>query len=66
MTTAFVTGPTGCIGAATVQSHWTTVYNEVGMSRKRDFSRIAASCHDRLEFIEGDIIARSGPEAFLR
>ena len=56
MTTAFVTGPTGCIGAATVQyllDHG--IQRVVGMSRKRDFSRIAASYHDRLEFIEGDI-----------
>ena len=56
MTTAFVTGPTGCIGAATVQyllDHG--IQRVVGMSRKRDFSRITASYHDRLEFIEGDI-----------
>ncbi|MEL0096042.1 MAG: NAD-dependent epimerase/dehydratase family protein [Planctomycetaceae bacterium] len=56
MTTAFVTGPTGCIGAATVEyllDHG--VDRVVGMSRKRDFSRIAGQYHDRLEFMEGDI-----------
>tara|TARA_B100000945_G_scaffold318118_1_gene322290 strand:- start:910 stop:1902 length:993 start_codon:yes stop_codon:yes gene_type:complete len=55
-TTAFVTGPTGCIGAATVQyllDHG--VQRVVGMSRKKDFSRLNPEYHDRLEFIEGDI-----------
>ena len=59
MTTAFITGPTGCIGAATVQyllDHG--VQHVVGMSRKKDFSRLEPEYHDRLEFIEGDITVR--------
>ena len=59
MTTAFVTGPTGCIGAATVQyllDHG--VQHVVGMSRRKDFSRLEPEYHDRLEFVEGDITLR--------
>ncbi len=59
MTTAFVTGPTGCIGAATVQyliDHG--VEHVIGMSRKRDLSRIDPEYHDRIKFIEGDITNR--------
>ena len=65
MATAFVTGPTGCIGAATVQyllDHG--IDRVVGLSRKKDLSRIHPAYRDRLEFIEGDITSLQQVEAF--
>jgi len=56
MTTVFVSGPTGCIGAATVAyllDHG--VERVVGFSRRRDLQRIDPQYHDRLDFVEGDI-----------
>jgi nucleoside-diphosphate-sugar epimerase len=56
MDTVFVTGPTGCIGAATVAyllDHG--VERVVGFSRRRDLQRIDPQYHDRLDFVEGDI-----------
>ena len=56
MTTLFVSGPTGCIGAATVAyllDHG--VDRVVGFSRRRDLGRIDPQYHGRLDFIEGDI-----------
>jgi nucleoside-diphosphate-sugar epimerase len=56
MTTLFVSGPTGCIGSATVAyllDHG--VDRVVGFSRRRDLGRIDPQYHDRLDFIEGDI-----------
>ena len=56
MTTVFVTGLTGCIGAATVAyllDHG--VSRVVGFSRRRNLERIDPQYHDRLDFIEGDI-----------
>lgn len=59
MKTAFVTGPTGCIGAATVQYLLDSgIERVVGMSRKRDLSRIDPQYRDRIDFIEGDITDR--------
>jgi len=52
----FVSGPTGCIGAATLAwllDHGATQI--VGFSRNQDFSRIDASYQDRISLIEGDI-----------
>lgn len=56
MTTVFVSGPTGCIGAATV-SHLleSGVDDVVGFSRREDFSRIPERYHDRIRFTAGDI-----------
>ncbi len=56
MTTVFVSGPTGCIGAATV-GHLLDegVQRVVGFSRREDFSRIPARYHDRIQLVQGDI-----------
>ena len=73
--TAFVTGPTGCIGAATVAyllEHG--IDRVVGMSRKRDLSRLNEGYRDRLDLVEGDITNRqqvseviqaAGPETII-
>jgi len=56
MKRVFVSGPTGCIGAATVAyllDHG--VSQVIGFSRQRDFSRIPERYHDRLEWLPGDI-----------
>lgn len=66
MAIAFVTGPTGCIGAATVQyllDHG--IDRVVGLSRKKDLSRIHPAYRDRLEFIEGDITSLQQVEAAI-
>lgn len=64
MTLAFVSGPTGCIGAATV-SHLLEngVSRIVGFSRRRDLSRIAPCYHDRIELVQGDICDAQEVEA---
>ena len=56
MTTVFVSGPTGCIGAAAV-GHLLDegVDRVVGFSRREDFSRIPRRYHDRIRLIQGDI-----------
>ena len=56
MTTVFVSGPTGCIGAAAV-GHLLDegVDRVVGFSRREDFSRIPCRYHDRIRLIQGDI-----------
>ncbi|MDP6447804.1 MAG: NAD(P)-dependent oxidoreductase, partial [Pirellulaceae bacterium] len=59
METVFVSGPTGCIGSATVSyllDHG--VDRVVGFCRRRDMSRIDERYHDRIELIEGDITSR--------
>jgi len=56
MKRVFVSGPTGCIGAATVAyllDHG--VAQVIGFSRNRDFSRIPERYHDRLTWVQGDI-----------
>jgi len=56
MTTAFVTGPTGCIGAATVAyllDHG--IDQVVGMCRREDWSRIDSQYHDRIALVHADI-----------
>ena len=56
MTVTFVSGPTGCIGAATVAHLLENgVPRVVGFSRRHDLSRIDPSYHDRIELIQGDI-----------
>jgi nucleoside-diphosphate-sugar epimerase len=56
MRTVFVSGPTGCIGAATVSHLLENGVDEiVGFSRREDFSRIPKPYHDRIRFISGDI-----------
>ncbi|HAB10176.1 MAG TPA: NAD(P)-dependent oxidoreductase [Planctomycetaceae bacterium] len=56
MRTVFVSGPTGCIGAATVSHLLENGVDEiVGFSRREDFSRISKQYHDRIRFIAGDI-----------
>ena len=56
MSTVFVSGPTGCIGAATVGHLLDNGVDEiVGFSRREDFSRIPKQYHDRIRFIPGDI-----------
>jgi nucleoside-diphosphate-sugar epimerase len=56
MSTVFVSGPTGCIGAATVGHLLDNGVDEVvGFSRREDFSRIPPQYHDRIRFIPGDI-----------
>ncbi|MBT4694843.1 MAG: NAD(P)-dependent oxidoreductase, partial [Planctomycetaceae bacterium] len=59
MTIAFVSGPTGCIGAATVAYLLDNGADQVvGFCRNVDLSRIDAKYHDRLEIISGDITDR--------
>ena len=56
MTTAFVTGATGCIGAATVAyllDHG--IDQVVGYCRKENWSRIKPQYHNRITLIQGDI-----------
>ena len=56
MCTVFVSGPTGCIGAATLMwllDHGAT--HIVGFSRNQNWSRIHPSYHDRISLVEGDI-----------
>lgn len=56
MSSVFVTGPTGCIGAATVEyllEHG--VDRVIGFSRRRNLERIDSRYHDRVDFVEGDI-----------
>ncbi len=66
MTTVFVTGPTGCIGAATVQYLLDQgVQRVVGMSRRKDLSRLEPAYHDRFEFVEGDITCRDQVEQLI-
>ncbi|MEC7564899.1 MAG: NAD-dependent epimerase/dehydratase family protein [Planctomycetota bacterium] len=75
MSTAFVSGPTGCIGAATVEYLLQNdVERVVGFCRTRDLSRIRSRFHDRLELIEGDIrdrqavidaVARAQPQLII-
>jgi len=61
MTTVFVSGPTGCIGAATVAHLLDNGVEEVvGFSRREDFSRIPDRYHDRIRFISGDITDEEG------
>ncbi len=56
MKTVFVSGPTGCIGAATVAHLLDHGVDEVvGFSRREDFSRIPEMYHDRIRFSAGDI-----------
>jgi len=56
MSTVFVSGPTGCIGAATVSHLLENGVEEiVGFSRHEDFSRIPPQYHDRIRFTAGDI-----------
>ncbi len=56
MSTVFVSGPTGCIGAATVAHLLDNGVSEVvGFSRREDFSRIPDRYHDRIRFMAGDI-----------
>ena len=56
MSTVFVSGPTGCIGAATVVHLLENgVDDVVGFSRREDFSRIPRKYHDRIRFTAGDI-----------
>ncbi|HCK54840.1 MAG TPA: hypothetical protein DIC23_16605, partial [Planctomycetaceae bacterium] len=75
MSTVFVSGPTGCIGAATVVHLLENgVDNVVGFSRREDFSRIPREYHDRIRFCAGDItnpeqvmaaIVESAPTAII-
>ncbi|MEO1998006.1 MAG: NAD(P)-dependent oxidoreductase, partial [Planctomycetaceae bacterium] len=52
----FVSGPTGCIGAATVAYLLDSGVSEViGFSRNQDLSRIPERYHERLTCIPGDI-----------
>ena len=56
MSTVFVSGPTGCIGAATLS--WLLDHGAdkvIGFSRTSDWSRIDHSYRDRISLIEGDI-----------
>ncbi|MBB74703.1 MAG: NAD-dependent dehydratase [Planctomycetaceae bacterium] len=56
MNTAFITGPTGCIGSATCR--WLLdhgIDRIVGFSRKRDLSRLDTAYHSRVEWIAGDV-----------
>ncbi|MBN84094.1 MAG: NAD-dependent dehydratase [Planctomycetaceae bacterium] len=56
MNTAFITGPTGCIGSATCR--WLLEHGIdriVGFSRRRDLSRLDKTCHSHLEWIAGDV-----------
>ena len=59
MTIAFVSGPTGCIGAATVAYLLDNGADKVvGFCRNSDLSRIDAKYQERLEIITGDITDR--------
>ena len=56
MNRIFVSGPTGCIGAATVTYLLERNTAEViGFSRSKDLSRIPQQFHDRVSWISGDI-----------
>lgn len=56
MSTVFITGPTGCIGAATIAALIDDgVDRVVGFSRKEDWSRIDDRCRSRVTLLEGDI-----------
>lgn len=56
MSTVFITGPTGCIGAATISSLLADgVDRVVGFSRTEDWSRIDEQCRPRVRLITGDI-----------
>ena len=56
MSTVFVTGPTGCIGAATVRHLLDNgVDRVIGLSRRSDMSRIDQRLHDRITLIAGDV-----------
>ena len=67
MCTVFVSGPTGCIGAATLAwllDHGAT--HVVGFSRSRDWSRIDASYQDRISLVQGDITDAASVQAAVR
>lgn len=56
MTTVFLSGPTGCIGAATIARLFDDgVDRVVGFSRNQDWSRIDARCRSRVTLVTGDI-----------
>lgn len=56
MTTVFVTGPTGCIGAATIAALLDEGADRViGLCRNQDWSRIDPKYRDRVTLIEGNI-----------
>ena len=56
MSTVFITGPTGCIGAATIASLVADgVDRIVGFSRNEDWSRIDEACRPHVRLVTGDI-----------
>ncbi|MDG2380945.1 MAG: NAD-dependent epimerase/dehydratase family protein [Pirellulaceae bacterium] len=56
MNPVFVTGPTGCIGAATVRYLLDNgVERVIGLSRRSDASRIDERLRDRITLIAGDV-----------
>jgi nucleoside-diphosphate-sugar epimerase len=66
VSTVFVSGPTGCIGAATLA--WLLDHGAdrvIGFSRTSDWSRIDDSYRDRISLVEGDITDASQVRAAI-
>lgn len=56
MSAVFVTGPTGCIGAATIRYLLDNgVDRVIGLSRRSDMTRIDERLHDRITLIAGEV-----------
>jgi nucleoside-diphosphate-sugar epimerase len=66
MSRVLITGPTGCIGSATVSALFERGADDVyGLSRHADTSRIDPSLRDRITMIQGDIADPSSIQAAL-
>ena len=56
MSAVFITGPTGCIGAATIRYLLDNgVDRVIGLSRRSDMTRIDERLHDRITLIAGEV-----------